>query len=61
MAEARDFLKGRKPGDPFKGYYYKVLTRQGKVYEKDLGEKTRQIANAMQGYNPDGTWTEVQE
>ena len=29
MAEAKNYLKGRKPGDPYKGYYFKVLTRQG--------------------------------
>ncbi len=104
VANAGDYLEGRKAGDPFKGYYYKVKTRQGenppggrydyiingnmiagfaliafpadygssgvmtfivnqqgKVYEKDLGEETRVIANAMQVYNPDRTWTEVTE
>jgi hypothetical protein len=30
VAEERDYLEGRKPGDPFKGYYFKILTRQGK-------------------------------
>jgi len=29
MADAKGYLEGRDPGDPFKGYYYKVLTRQG--------------------------------
>ncbi len=29
VAEARDYLEGREVGDPFKGYYYKILTRQG--------------------------------
>ncbi len=104
LANARDYLEGRKPGDPFKGYYYKLLTRQGenspggrydyiingnmiagfaliafpadygssgvitfivnqqgKVYEKDLGEETRFIANALEVYNPDKTWTEATE
>jgi hypothetical protein len=106
VADAGDYLdlEGRKPGDPFKGYYYKVLTRQGenspggrydyiinsnmiagfaliafpadygssgvmtfivnqqgKVYEKDLGENTRFIANSLEVYNPDRTWTEVTE
>ena len=28
-ADATDYLEGRKPGDPFKGYYYKILVRQG--------------------------------
>jgi hypothetical protein len=100
-----EFLKsGRKPGEPYYGYYFRVLTRQGahvpggrynyvingnmiagfalvafpaeygntgvmtflvshhgKVYQKDLGPRTVEIAKAMQEYNPDATWTEVQE
>ena len=30
VAEGREYLEGSKPGDPFKGYYFKILTRQGK-------------------------------
>ena len=30
VAEESDYLEGRKPGDPFKGYYFKILTMQGK-------------------------------
>lgn len=30
VAEQSDYLEGRKPGDPFKGYYFKILSRQGK-------------------------------
>jgi len=29
VADAKDYLIDREPGDPFKGYYYKVITRQG--------------------------------
>lgn len=29
VAEEGDYLEGRNPGDPFKGYYFKILTRQG--------------------------------
>ena len=29
VADARGYLVDREPGDPFKGYYYKVITRQG--------------------------------
>ena len=98
-----EFLaSGRKPGEPYYGYYFRVLTRQGKnvpggrynyvingnmiagfalvafpaeygntgvmtfvvshhgkVYQKDLGPRTTEIAKAMQEYNPDQTWTEV--
>jgi hypothetical protein len=91
-------------GEPFMGYYYRILTRQGenapggrydyiingnmiagfaavavpaeyaetgvmtfvvshhgKIYEKDLGDDTAIAAAAIQEYNPDGTWTLVQE
>ena len=27
VADAIDYLEGREPGDPFKGYYYKIVTR----------------------------------
>ncbi len=100
-----EFLKsGRKPGEPYYGYYFRVLTRQGshvpggrynyvingnmiagfalvafpaeygnsgimtflvshhgRVYQKDLGPRTVEIAKEMQEYNPDSTWTEVAE
>jgi hypothetical protein len=29
VSDARDYLMGRDPGDPFMGYYFKVLTSQG--------------------------------
>ncbi len=29
IADAKSYLKGRDPGDPFRGYFYKVITRQG--------------------------------
>jgi hypothetical protein len=98
-----EFVKsGRKPGEPYYGYYFRILTRQGshvpggrynyvingnmiagfalvafpaeygnsgimtfvvshhgKVYQKDLGLRTMDIAKAMQEYNPDHTWTEA--
>ena len=100
-----EFLKsGRKRGDPYYGYYFRVLTRQGshvpggkynyvingnmiagfalvafpaeygntgvmtflvshhgKVYQKDLGPRTPELAKAMQEFNPDATWKEVEE
>jgi hypothetical protein len=30
VAEVKEHLEGGEPGDPFKGYYFKILTRQGK-------------------------------
>jgi hypothetical protein len=38
-----------------------VVSHQGKVYQKDLGEKTGEIAAKMTEYNPDKTWTLVEE
>ncbi len=29
VADARGYLQGREPGDPYRGYYFKILTRQG--------------------------------
>jgi Protein of unknown function (DUF2950) len=29
VARNQEFLQGRRPGDPFKGYYFRVLTGQG--------------------------------
>jgi hypothetical protein len=102
VAKAQKYMQGRQPGTPFKGYYFKILTRQGKdapggahnyvvngrlltgfalvaypadyqntgimtfiinhygtVYEKDLGEDTSTIAQQIQEYNPDDSWTPV--
>jgi hypothetical protein len=96
--------KGGRPREPYYGYYFRVLTRQGnnvpggrynyvingnmiagfalvafpaeygktgvmtflvshhgKVLQKDLGPETGQIARRMAAFNPDGTWTAVQE
>lgn len=30
VAASEEYLKGRKLGDPFRGYYFRILTRQGK-------------------------------
>ncbi|HEY7088843.1 MAG TPA: DUF2950 domain-containing protein [Tepidisphaeraceae bacterium] len=94
----------RKEGDPFMGYYFRILNAQGdqvpggrynyiingnmiagfalvawpakygstgimtfvinhqdKLYQKDLGQDTDQIASKMTEYNPDSTWKEVVE
>ena len=29
VADAEPYLQGRQPGDPFRGYYFRMLTRQG--------------------------------
>lgn len=104
VAEKAAYLAEHEAGDPFMGYYYRIITRQGenapggrydyvingnmiggfamiawpadygntgimtfivnqngRVYQKDLGEKTEVGAAAIQDYNPDSTWTEVKD
>jgi len=98
-AKNQEFLQGRRPGDPFKGYYFRVLTGQGahapggamsyvadghmtkgfamiawpadyessgimtfivgpdgRVLEKDLGEKTGALVKTLLLYDPDEGW-----
>lgn len=38
-----------------------VLSHQGKVNQKDLAPDTAGIAEAMVRYDPDASWTEVDE
>lgn len=38
-----------------------VVSHHGKVFEKDLGENTTLIAGAISDYNPDESWSEVDE
>ena len=38
-----------------------VVSHQGAVFQKDLGPDTAVLAAATQEYDPDDTWTEVQE
>jgi hypothetical protein len=33
-----------------------VVNHQGKVYQKDLGPKTAEVAEKLDEYNPDSTW-----
>ncbi len=42
VTEAKNYLEGRKPGDPFMGYYFKILTRQG---EKPPGGRYDYVIN----------------
>jgi len=37
-----------------------IVSHDGIVYEKDLGEKTLEQFKAMERYNPDSTWSRVQ-
>jgi Protein of unknown function (DUF2950) len=36
-----------------------IINQRGVVYQKDLGDKTPELAGAMTEYNPDSTWTKV--
>ena len=33
-----------------------IVNQRGKVYQKNLGEKTEELAKAIDEYNPDDTW-----
>ncbi|HEY2588880.1 MAG TPA: DUF2950 domain-containing protein [Tepidisphaeraceae bacterium] len=37
-----------------------IVNHEGKVYQKDLGPNTAEIASKMDTYDPDDTWTLVQ-
>jgi hypothetical protein len=37
-----------------------IVNQQGKIYQKNLGPKTVKIANDMDTYDPDASWTLVQ-
>src|ERR1051325_7668547 len=36
-----------------------IVNHNGTVYEKDLGQRTAQVAAGMSAYNPDDTWKKV--
>ncbi|MGO8704716.1 MAG: DUF2950 domain-containing protein [Candidatus Brocadiia bacterium] len=38
-----------------------IISHQGKLYQKDLGPKTSDIARNMKEYNPDSSWTLVED
>jgi hypothetical protein len=38
-----------------------IVNQQGRVYQKNLGQATAKIAEEMQEYDPDGTWTPAKE
>jgi hypothetical protein len=38
-----------------------IVNQRGRVYEKDLGPKTAEIARRMKSYNPDLTWKMVEQ
>jgi hypothetical protein len=36
-----------------------IVNQDGKVYQRNLGEKTSRLAAAFKEYNPDSDWTLV--
>jgi hypothetical protein len=38
-----------------------IVSQRGKVYQKDLGPDTVELARHMTAYNPDGSWTLVKD
>jgi hypothetical protein len=38
-----------------------IVNQDGKVYQQNLGEKTSRTARRIKEYDPDGTWTLVQD
>jgi hypothetical protein len=37
-----------------------LVNSNGIIYQKDLGEKTAEIAPALKEYNPDATWSRAE-
>jgi len=38
-----------------------IVNQDGKVYQRNLGDKTTRIAGSMKEYNPDSAWTLVED
>jgi hypothetical protein len=38
-----------------------VVNQQGRVYQTNLGPETASIAGALDEFNPDSSWTLVQD
>ena len=38
-----------------------IVSHDGVVYQKDLGPKTLEIFQKMERYNPDKTWSQVED
>ena len=38
-----------------------IVNQDGKVFQRNLGEKTSRVAGAMKDYNPDSQWTLAQD
>jgi len=38
-----------------------IINQQGRVYQKNLGANTAKIAGGMSEYDPDASWTLVEQ
>lgn len=38
-----------------------LVNQQGRVYQRDLGPETAQLADAIEAYDPGEGWTEVSD
>jgi hypothetical protein len=38
-----------------------IINQDGRVFQKDLGQDTAKVAQAMSEYNPDKTWMPAEE
>jgi hypothetical protein len=67
---ARDYIVGGNMTDGFailaypaeycnSGVMSFLINQEGNVFEKDLGDKTADVAKAITAFNPDGTWAPV--
>ena len=36
-----------------------IVNKDGIVYQSDLGDKTKELASAIEAYNPDSKWEKV--
>ena len=36
-----------------------IVNQDGVVWQRDLGEKTAELAAAIESFNPDETWTPI--
>ncbi len=43
------------------GVHTFIVNQDGQVYEKDLGPQTTTLAPAMKSFNPDFSWTPVDD
>jgi len=37
-----------------------IINQEGLVFQKDLGEKTSELARSITEFNPDDTWNPVE-